>query len=75
MTPLTWTNDPPAAEGWYWWRKRPGKVPIITYVKPSEAEGDTRMIREDRDEFVPSGTLAPSGQWAGPIAEPEETTP
>ena len=63
---MKWTSEPPTAPGWYWWRKRAGKVPSVVEIEESEAFPG-KLVRRDRDEFLPS-----YGKWAGPLQEPEE---
>ncbi len=70
MNELTWTDAAPTEPGWYWWRKRAGKVPVVVEL---ERMDDGRLRRTDVDVFVPGGGTY--GQLAGPIPEPEETQP
>jgi len=53
---MRWTNDKPTIEGWYFWRRN-GHVsdPLHWYAYYIE----TDMIEQA------------TGQWAGPIPEPE----
>lgn len=65
---IKWTSIPPTVAGWYWWRKRPGKVPSVVEIE----DRDGRLVRTDVDERVPNPGTYGQGQWAGPIPEPED---
>lgn len=67
---MNWTSQAPKIEGWYWWRKRPGKVPIITFVEESDNGGI--FFRRDVDEEVPNPGTFGGGEWCGPLIPPIE---
>lgn len=67
---LTWTDAKPTTEGWYWWRQRPETAELIVYVY--DASGGLHVQFPD-DEIQRLEDV--NGQWAGPIAQPEETQP
>ncbi len=70
---MKWMTEVPVGPGWYWWRKRPGKAPVVVELAESERDGDPdrRLIRRDVDERVPSDGTYGRGEWWGPLAEPE----
>ena len=62
---LTWTDEPPTKEGWYWYRPSTSR------------ESGMRFVADDLYvHWVAAGKWIPvaefSGQWAGPIPEPKE---
>lgn len=71
---MIWSKETPTQLGWYWWRrskfnnKRPLQI-----IEDSELTGQLMTKRWvailDRDP------LTMSGEWAGPIPEPEEVEP
>ena len=53
---MNWTNDKPTIEGWYFWRKNSSIGDVLHW--------DVIYIEIDM-------LFKLSGQWAGPIQEPE----
>ena len=60
---LRWTTEPPQEAGWYLWREKEWRRPIVREVE----EG---LVISD--EFGTWSVIDVTGQWAGPIPEPEE---
>jgi len=64
---MTWTTTAPTQPGWYWWRnlraKREAEIIYLRWYRDQLALGN----------FTLKGfTLLETGEWSGPIAEPEE---
>lgn len=65
MRALTWTSDTPTVAGWYWYRGEVGEAdPLIVQID------NTGMFQWPDGAF--QEVLLTKGQWAGPIAPPEE---
>ena len=54
---MKWTNDKPSIEGWYFWRPNSKSTDSLHWY-----------VLYVEDDLLPRS----SGQWAGPIPEPEE---
>jgi hypothetical protein len=66
MQRLIWTSDKPKAAGWYWWRGLGEDMdPLILFV-------DTVGYFQWPDGASQEVGLT-KGEWAGPIAPPEES--
>ena len=63
---MKWDKDFPAIEGWYFWRRNSkGSDPLHWESYFYEEEADI-FWKSKSIEFMPR-----SGEWAGPIPEPE----
>lgn len=71
---MKWTTKTPTVAGWYWWRKRAGKVPSVVELAEAERDepDDGRLVRQDVDEYVPNPGTYGGGEWAGPLVPPED---
>lgn len=69
MTPPTWTSEPPAVPGFYWFRSEWHGLTLLTVV---EVDGG-RVWGVGRADSLPLADITP-GRWAGPIPEPAEPT-
>ena len=70
--PLRWTNEPPKEPGWYWHEEDHEKQPVYVF-RAATPEGETALYAQ----FFGEGDVVHkiermSGEWAGPIPEPEE---
>lgn len=79
---MTWTTEMPQRPGWYWWRSKKG-VTSFKYIQETgmvcHHKGKTThfSVPTAHDDDNPeSGGISPSlmdaGEWAGPLAPPEE---
>lgn len=57
---LTWTREKPTEQGWYFYRARNTGGVTVVYV----IDGQTRLAE----------VAVLNGDWAGPLAMPEEPT-
>ncbi len=62
---MHWTNRKPTQPGWYWFRAKNQKWLTMTEV---DTNSHGFLLRSTSFGWLP----LPRGQWAGPIAEPEE---
>lgn len=63
----TWTTEKPTTPGWYWWSRK-GR-PLVCSVYRDEYD---KMLYVMFPEDSVRRVADQDGQWAGPIAEPEE---
>lgn len=65
----TWSTEKPTRPGWYWWRQPYCQDVIVEITLGGAKNGKRLYVVTDGD----TGELASfSGEWAGPIPEPEE---
>lgn len=68
---MTWTTEPPTAEGYYLWRLAPERFP--TLLKVSRPVGLTRFYATYQIGWVGEPVSQyKGGEWAGPIVVREQ---
>jgi len=65
---LTWTTEKPTQPGWYWWRK--SRRHEIEIAKLWDVDNIYGQFHQDPHVFRVDEV---GGEWAGPLAPPEET--
>ena len=64
---MKWTTDKPTVPGWYWWRSDSKRGPIVVNVYRL-----SKIWCCSFPDDEPCPVNYAKGEWAGPIAEPEE---
>lgn len=64
MTDAGWTREKPKVAGWYWWRFRDGKDPVVMKI------GDDHIAKTNVFTMGTSVLLIDElpGEWLGPIS-------
>lgn len=73
---MNWTNELPAKQGYYWWRKNKFKTVIIRSVwnphDPNTEVWDTWYCRHCCETLCDKEKVSDvGGEWYGPIIPPE----
>ena len=78
---MRWTKTPIVNQAWYWTRCRAGMGAGLCWVDGVEANGDVRIghgwedKREGKYRQWNHANYVRGSEYAGPIPEPEESTP
>ena len=64
---MKWTTEQPTVPGWYWHRMTDG----LTWMEQIEVLDGRLVVIEDHP-YGPQPVAGCTGEWAGPIPEPEE---
>ncbi len=67
---MIWTREKPTQPGWYWYRTLHHGKPTFVDMVRVYPYGDTFLVRSM--EFAGTFIKDFTGEWAGPIEEPEE---
>lgn len=72
---LTWREEKPTVPGWYWYRDDGNDdEPIIVKVWLSKFKGEPRWYAGDEDGGLWINGPCWAGEWAGPLAPPQDGT-
>lgn len=61
---MTWTTERPQRPGWYWFRNTDYDIRMVHVV-----HSETALVEEETDGDQHE---LPDGEWAGPLAPPED---
>jgi hypothetical protein len=68
---MTWTNEKPTVEGWYWYRDKPGASERV--VELYHWQGGPKLFYREIGRILGMPIFHDeAGQFAGPIPKPEE---
>lgn len=72
---LTWREEKPDKEGWYWYRDDENDdEPMIVKVWLAYFDGEPRWYAGDETSGIWIHGPCYTGQWAGPLATPQDGT-
>lgn len=69
FAPLVWRKEPPDRHGWWFWKKKNDKEPVVLEIMQM-ASGKLLVSWWDSDRELTEPMFAES-LWAGPIEQPE----